>query len=70
MTTKAVYAYAHPIAGDSRPQNKGAEVFGLFASAYARERRETMSLTDYLEGCRDDPSLHATAAERMITPVS
>jgi serine protein kinase len=28
-----------------------------------------MSLTDYLEGCRDDPSMYSTAAERMIAAI-
>src|SRR5271154_1852424 len=48
---------------------KGASVFGMFSTAYARERREILSLTDYLDGCRDDPSMYATAAERMIAAI-
>src|SRR5277367_172557 len=48
---------------------KGASVFGMFSTAYARERREVLSLTDYLDGCRDDPSMFATAAERMIAAI-
>src|SRR5271168_4400856 len=48
---------------------KGASVFGMFSTAYARERREVLSLTDYLDGCRDDPSMYATAAERMIAAI-
>ena len=71
MTATAAYAFAAPerkqasLAGAGR----GAEIRELFSSAYARERRETMSLQDYLEGCRDDPGLTATAAERMIAAI-
>src|SRR5277367_74797 len=48
---------------------KGASVFGMFSTAYARERREVLGLTDYLDGCRDDPSMYATSAERMIAAI-
>src|SRR5580704_8743425 len=37
--------------------------------AYARERREAMSLTEFLDGCRDDPGMTASAAERMIAAI-
>ncbi|HEY1941714.1 MAG TPA: PrkA family serine protein kinase [Roseiarcus sp.] len=71
MNTKAVHVYSHSVNAESLSgaPNKGAEVFGLFSSAYNRERREVMSLSDYLEGCRSDPSFYATAAERMITAI-
>ncbi len=49
--------------------DKGQDIRALFSSAYARERRETMSLNDYLEGCRSDPGMTASAAERMITAI-
>ena len=70
MNSKAAYAYSHSLPAEPRSaaSNKSAEVFGLFSSAYARERRESMSLTDYLEGCREDPGKYATAAERMNSP--
>ncbi|WP_307270910.1 PrkA family serine protein kinase [Labrys wisconsinensis] len=48
---------------------KSAEIFNLFSSAYERERREFMSLTDYLAGCRDNPGMYATAAERMVSAI-
>ncbi len=71
MNTKAVHVYSHSVNAESLSgaPSKGAEVFGLFSSAYNRERREVMSLSDYLEGCRSDPSFYATAAERMITAI-
>jgi serine protein kinase len=46
-----------------------AEVFDLFSDIYAREKQEEMSLQDYLLACREDPSMYATAAERMIAAV-
>jgi serine protein kinase len=71
MNSNAAYAFAHPVSDESplSASGTGAEVFGLFSSAYARERREVMSLTDYLEGCRDNPGLYASAAERMIAAI-
>ena len=71
MNSKAVYAYSHMASAESRStaSSNSAEVFGLFSSAYARERREVMSLTDFLEGCRDNPGMYATAAERMIAAI-
>ena len=46
-----------------------ADVFDLFNEAYEREKQEEMSLQDYLLGCRDDPSMYASAAERMISAI-
>ncbi len=46
-----------------------ADVFDLFSEAYDREKQEEMSLQDYLLGCRDDPSMYASAAERMISAI-
>ena len=42
------------------------DVFDLFSEGYSREKQEDLSLQDYMMGCREDPSLYATAAERMI----
>ncbi len=49
--------------------DKGQAIRDLFSSAYARERREAMSFDEYLEGCRNDPGMTASAAERMITAI-
>jgi serine protein kinase len=46
-----------------------SDVFDLFSEIYDRERREDMSLQDYLFACRDDPMMYATAAERMIAAI-
>ena len=45
------------------------EVFDLFSEIYSRDKHDSMSLQDYLLGCRDDPSLYASAAERMIAAI-
>src|SRR5450631_556536 len=71
MNVKAGNAFAHSATNHSLAgaEGRGRDIFGLFSTAYARERRETMSLTEYLEGCRDDPTMYATAAERMIAAI-
>ncbi|HSR70746.1 MAG TPA: PrkA family serine protein kinase, partial [Kiloniellales bacterium] len=45
------------------------DVFDLFSQVYEREKREDMSLQDYLHCCRDDAMMYATAAERMIEAI-
>jgi serine protein kinase len=45
------------------------DVFSRFSEAYDREKQDTMSLQDYLAGCRNDPSMYATAAERMVAAI-
>src|SRR5271157_3250189 len=68
MNVETAYAFAQS-GSSGAPAGKGAELFRMFSSAYARERRETMSMTEYLEGCRDNPGMTATAAERMIAAI-
>jgi len=45
------------------------EVFGRYSEIYSRETHESMSLQDYLLACQDDPTLYATAAERMVAAI-
>jgi serine protein kinase len=45
------------------------DVFELFAEVYSREKQEEMSLQEYLLACRDDISLYASAAERMVDAI-
>jgi serine protein kinase len=68
MNATTATAFANP-SGAAPREIKGSNVFGLFSSAYARERRVSMSLSEYLEACRDDPSMYASAAERMIAAI-
>jgi serine protein kinase len=45
------------------------DVFTRYAEAYDRTRIEEMLLQEYLLGCREDPMLRATAAERMVAAI-
>jgi serine protein kinase len=45
------------------------EVFEKFSEAYGRSKLVEMTLQDYLLGCREDPAMRATAAERMVTAI-
>ncbi|MBU2532496.1 MAG: PrkA family serine protein kinase, partial [Alphaproteobacteria bacterium] len=47
----------------------GSELFDIFAERYDSQKRSEMTLREYLEACRTDPSLYATAAERMIKAI-
>jgi serine protein kinase len=67
MNVKAANLYAQSTPVDAHVG--GAEIFSRFSQAYARERRTVMSLTDYLQGCKDDPTMYASAAERMIAAI-
>jgi len=50
-------------------QGRHSDVFDLFAESYASSKQEEMSLQEYLLACRDDPSMYATAAERMVDAI-
>ncbi len=45
------------------------DVFDLFSETYSHSKQEEMSLQDFLLGCRDDPMMHASTAERMIAAI-
>jgi serine protein kinase len=44
-------------------------IFDMYAQVYESQRQHRMSLRDYLEGCKTDPSFYAGAAERMIAAI-
>ena len=44
-------------------------LFTEFARTYEARKETDLSLSDYLEACRKDPSLYATAAERFIAAI-
>jgi serine protein kinase len=44
-------------------------IFDLYAQAYESQKQTRLSLKDYLEGCRTDPTLYAGAAERMMAAI-
>ena len=45
------------------------QVFDYFARSYDRHKQTELSLKQYLEGCRSEPMLYATAAERMLAAI-
>ena len=44
-------------------------VFQAFTDEYHRQAAEEIGLQDYLQGCREDPMMYASAAERMIAAI-
>ncbi len=45
------------------------EAIDLFVANYREARREEMTLQEFLLGCRDQPLMHASAAERLISAI-
>ncbi|EAQ47136.1 hypothetical protein MED193_18124 [Roseobacter sp. MED193] len=45
------------------------DIAEIFVEQYGQTREQEMSLYDYLNGCRDDPSLYANVAERMLKAI-
>ncbi len=45
------------------------EIFKLYVESYDSKKEIELSLKQYLESCRDDPMIYATAAERMIQAI-
>lgn len=45
------------------------ELFRDFARSYEGRRETVMSLSEYLDGCREDPMMYATAAERILAAI-
>ena len=44
-------------------------IFDVYAQAYESQKQHRMSLREYLEGCRSDPSMYAGTAERMLRAI-
>lgn len=44
-------------------------IFNRFLSRYEQSREEVLSLQEYLEICKSDPSAYATAAERLLMAI-
>ncbi len=45
------------------------DVFSGYALEYDRRRESSMSLQEYLEGCRGDPMMYASAPERILAAI-
>lgn len=44
-------------------------IFDLYAQAYESQKQHKLSLKEYLDGCRADPAMYASTAERMISAI-
>ena len=45
------------------------DLFTEYASSYEARREHDLSLADYLRGCRDDPLMYGSAAERLLAAI-
>ncbi len=45
------------------------DIFSRYAQNYEGRREYEMSLMEYLEGCRDDPMMYSSAAERLLAAI-
>jgi serine protein kinase len=45
------------------------EIFDLYAEGYGRTQEARLDLKEFLEGCRDNPAMYASAAERMLEAI-
>ena len=45
------------------------DIHNIYAETYKKHSHAEFELKDYLEGCRDDPLMYASAAERMISAI-
>ncbi len=45
------------------------DLFAAFSKTYEARRETEMSLAEYLSGCRDDPMMYASAAERILAAI-
>jgi len=49
--------------------SQSSDVFELYSSIYEDRKQTELSLRDYLNLCREDPTTFATAAERMVAAI-
>jgi serine protein kinase len=45
------------------------EIFNLYSESYGRTKETRLELKEFLEGCRHDPSMYASASERMLEAI-
>ncbi len=45
------------------------EIFDLYAESYGLKKDSQLQLKEFLEGCRSDPEMYASAAERMLCAI-
>ena len=51
------------------PMPSASDLFQTFARSYEARRDAELSLTEYLEACRDDPLMYASAPERILEAI-
>ena len=51
------------------PMHSTNDLFQSFARGYEARRDTEMSLSEYLEACRDEPLMYASAAERILDAI-
>jgi len=44
-------------------------IFWTLSRLYDSQKQTEIPLQDYLKGCRDDPLMHASAAERLLAAI-
>ena len=69
LAEKTEVAEANPAQSELKHIPSEGDVFSLFSEIYDREKRDRLSLEEYLSGCRDNPAMYATAAERMVAAI-
>jgi serine protein kinase len=69
LAEKTDVAATKPARSKTSKTAADGNVFSLFSEIYDREKRDHLSLEDYLRGCRDDPGMYASAAERMVAAI-
>jgi serine protein kinase len=45
------------------------EIFEVYARSYDRQKQSELSLKQYLEACKTDPLMYASASERMVASI-
>ncbi|MDO9441845.1 MAG: PrkA family serine protein kinase, partial [Beijerinckiaceae bacterium] len=51
------------------PMPSTNDLFQSFARGYEARRDTEMSLSEFMEACRDEPLMYATAAERILDAI-
>ena len=45
------------------------DLFELYSQSYDRKKQSELTLKQFLDACRDDPMLYASASERMLAAI-
>src|SRR5271156_4582243 len=60
---------ASPCYTMERPVQTVEDIFSVYARGYDQHREGEITLPEFLEGCRDDPMMYATATERLLAAI-